>query len=97
MVQKGTRRAFDIFYVPVAVLAPQLAVLPTDHFRLEANSRGRGHVWRDFGSIVTLRIASDAEYGILVGKRTVDGGEYQRGATGSGVLMGDEANGREVL
>lgn len=37
VVEEGARRALDVLDVPVAVLAPQLAVFPADDLALETN------------------------------------------------------------
>lgn len=97
VVQKSTRRAFYILDVPASVLAPQLAMLPANHFGLEADGGvGRG-VGGDFGDVVTLRVSSYTEDGSLAGQCAVDDGEYQGRSAGSRVLMRDETNRRQVF
>jgi hypothetical protein len=97
VVEESTRRALHILDIPAAVFAPQLAVLPADHLRLEPDRRSRRAVGRYFRCSIALRISSYADYRSLVGQGAVDGGEYERGSAGSGVLVWDESNRREVL
>ena len=41
MVEKGPRGTLDVFDVPLAIRAPELAMLAADNFRFETY-RGRG-------------------------------------------------------
>lgn len=97
VVEERARRALYVLDVPVAVLAPQLAVLPADDLGLESHRRRRGHARCILRGGVALRVASHADDGRLVGESARDGGELQRGSAGSGVLVRDEAYRGQML
>lgn len=40
VIQKGTRRTLDVLDIPITILAPQLAVLATDHLGFESDGSG---------------------------------------------------------
>lgn len=54
VVEERARRALDILDVPIAVLAPQLAVFSADYLAFESNRSSRGHIGWDIWDIVAL-------------------------------------------
>lgn len=94
VVEEGARRALDILNVPIASMAPQLAMFPTNNLGFEANGGSRGGVWRVFRNVVAFRVSSYTDNGRLVRQGASDGGELQRGPASSGVLVWNEANRR---
>lgn len=93
VVQECARGALHILDVPLSVLVPEFAMSSADHLALEANRGCRGLVP---GCIVrslaiSLRITTYTDRLGARGQGATDGGECERGALRSWIVISAEA------
>lgn len=72
MVEKRARRAFDIFDVPFAILAPELAMSTADDLALEPDGRRRGLVAVQVGHglAIAFRVSPDSNDFVSIWQRS---------------------------
>lgn len=94
MVQKGAAGTLNVLDVPLAILVPKLAVATADHLAFEADGSSRGLVPGGVGHgvAVALRVATDSNSFAAGREGPGDGGESERRAGGSRVVVGRETN-----
>jgi len=67
-------------------------MFPADDLGLEAHGSSTGHVGRDFGDAIPLRVPANPDYARLVWQGAGDGWELERGPVGPRVLVRNQPN-----